>query len=455
MPNWSFAKAVRGLKTAIFAFALFWLGAGPGVFRLSADSPAGEGKVIVAEDESLSPLQKDTRKRTGGVYRDKVTPHWFADDTKFWYRNDLKGGAKEFVLVDAEKGTRALAFDHAKLAASLSKAASGEYREDRLPFNEFEFTVDMKSVQIEAGGKKWKCDLDTYTCSELGTAGNNKSVPPAEPAPAAVDEIGVLDSPWVDDTLFQQPIAFLQAQPKRDSDRIRSPDRKWAAVIKDFNVFLRNADGNDTQLTKDGKDGLTYARLTWAPDSKSLVAFRVELGDQKEVHLIESSPSTGGRAVLSSRPYELPGDKFTSYELHVFDVETCEDLPVESRKIEFAVPWEAPRLRWSKDGHTFSFPKTERGHQRFRLIEVDARTGEARNIIDEKTDTFIWTAHAEAVNTPNISWLLKTDEIIYVSEKSGWRHLYLIDAKSGKEKNAITHGEFVVRGVDKIDEEKR
>ena len=59
------------------------------------------------------------------------------------------------------------------------------------------------------------------------------------------------------------------------------------------------------------------------------------------------------------------------------------------------------------------------------------------------------------MNAPSTSWLQKTDEIVYVSEKSGWRHLYLIDAKSGKEKNAITHGEFVVRGVDKIDEEKR
>ena len=455
MPNWLVAKPARVLKTAIFACALFWLGAGPSVFRLSADSSAGEGKVIVAEEESLSPLQKGTRKGASGVYRDKVTPHWFADETKFWYRNDLKGGAKEFVLVDAEKGTRALAFDHAKLAASLSKATSEEYRADRLPFNEIEFTDDMKAVKIEAGGKRWKCDLNTYTCSELGAASNKNPEPAAEHAPAAVDGIGTLESPWVDDVLFQQPIAFLQAQPKRDLDRVRSPDRKWTAVIKEFNVFLQDADGIDTQLTKDGKDGLAYARLTWAPDSKSLVAFRVELGDRKEVHLIESSPAAGGRAVLSSRSYELPGDKFTSYELHVFDVEKRKNLRVEPQKIEFAVPWETPRLHWSKDGQTFSFPKTERGHQRFRLIEVDARTGEVRNLIDEKTDTFIWTAHAEAVNTPSISWLQKTDEIVYVSEKSGWRHLYLIDAKSGKEKNAITHGEFVVRGVDKIDEEKR
>src|SRR5688500_5955596 len=41
-----------------------------------------------------------------GVYKAKVEPHWFANNTRFWYRNDLRGGAKEFVLVDAEAGTR-------------------------------------------------------------------------------------------------------------------------------------------------------------------------------------------------------------------------------------------------------------------------------------------------------------------------------------------------------------
>jgi dienelactone hydrolase len=111
------------------------------------------------------------------------------------------------------------------------------------------------------------------------------------------------------------------------------------------------------------------------------------------------------------------------------------------------------------------------------LIEVDARTGQSRNIIDEQTDTFIWTAHTENVGIPAVTWLEETDEIIYASEVDGWRHLYLLDpsvqsadsdAASGPQvtdgekrlvapgfKHQITKGEFVVRGVDRIDETKR
>src|SRR5215467_5953042 len=42
-----------------------------------------------------------------GVYKSTITPHWTDDNMMFWYRNDLKGGTKEFILVDAEKGVRA------------------------------------------------------------------------------------------------------------------------------------------------------------------------------------------------------------------------------------------------------------------------------------------------------------------------------------------------------------
>jgi len=91
-----------------------------------------------------------------------------------------------------------------------------------------------------------------------------------------------------------------------------------------------------------------------------------------------------------------------------------------------------PRVRWRADGHHFTYTKTDRGHQRFRLIEVDAKTGESRNLIDEKTNTFIWTAHAENLTLNTLNWLGKGEEILYVSERDGWRHLYLIDAVKGR-----------------------
>ena len=169
-------------------------------------------------DEPDQPFQKGKGARPpSGVYRDRVEPHWFAQDTRFWYRNDLKGGTKEFVLVDAVKGTRALAFDHAKLAAALSKEVDKQYQADRLPFSAIEFTDDARVVHFDAAGKHWECQLETYACTETAPAKKKKDEPPKVPQ---TDDEAWPESPWVDDSRAE-PIAFQQ--PRRDLDRARSP----------------------------------------------------------------------------------------------------------------------------------------------------------------------------------------------------------------------------------------
>ncbi len=217
---------------------------------------------------------------------------------------------------------------------------------------------------------------------------------------------------------------------------------------KDNNVWLRDADGKETQLSKDGKENLAYGNIDWAPDSKTLVAFRIEPGERKEVYTIESSPAGGGRAKLQTRQYPLPGDKFIVFELSLFDVASVKQTKPEVDRIDFG----SPRPRWKKDGRHFTYQKVDRGHQRLRVIEVDSHTGKARNIIDEQSKTFVWTVHGGRVF---IQYLDRSDEIVYGSERDGWHHLYLIDAAKGEVKNQITTGKYVVRGIDKIDEEKR
>jgi dipeptidyl aminopeptidase/acylaminoacyl peptidase len=384
---------------------------------------------LPAADNLDSPFQRGGRGgRFGGVYKAQVTPNWFHDNTRFWYRNDLAGGTREFVLVDAEAGKRGPAFDHKKLAAALSKAAGKEYTADRLPFDSIDFVQDDKAVRFKIAGTTWQCDLSSYAC-----------FPPAAAAPP---DAGSPDHEAGDVELVQQ----------RQAERSgRSPDGDWTAFVKESNVFVRDANGNETKLTKDGTAAVAYGMLNWSPDSKALVAFRIEPEERKEVYLIESAPRGGGRAKLHTRPYALPGDKFTGYELHLFDPVGGRELKCDVPKVDFGFP----RLRWAREGHTFTVQKVDRGHQRFRLIEVDAHAGTARNLIDETSKTFIWTAHTETVGIPLVTWLQKPDEVIYASERDGWRHLYLINAKEGKLKNPITQGPYVVRGIDRIDESNR
>jgi Dipeptidyl aminopeptidases/acylaminoacyl-peptidases len=404
-----------------------------------------------------------------GVYKARLAPHWFGDNSKFWYRNDLRGGVREFVLVDAVSGKRGPAFDHQRLAAALSSASGSEFKADQLPFTEISFVDFEKALQFEASGKTWRCDLKSYEC--VATTNSQASIKGVETDAETFIAGTEAEDDFFRAASFDESLPSPQADANRSANRRgqtggnsssenrrlspsrRSPNGKWTATIRDFNVVLRaESGGEEITLTQDGVENNYYGQLEWSPDSKTLVAWRIEPGDRKEVFLVQSSPPGGGRAVMRQRPYSLPGDRFNRYEPSIFDIASRRQSRIEVDRLEHE--WERPQWRWSKDGRRFAYQQVDRGHQRLRLIEVDCDSAKARNIIDEKSDTFIWTAHTENLNLRYINWLEKTEEIIYVSEKDGWRHLYLVDVPTGTIRNQITKGEWVVRGIDRIDEEK-
>jgi dipeptidyl aminopeptidase/acylaminoacyl peptidase len=393
-------------------------------------------------DVTAAPLESPQRRpgRDEGdrrVFKDRITPNWFAGNTRFWYRNALPGDTQEFILVDAERGVRERAFDHAKLAAALSLATGSDYPADQLPFDNLEFADDARWIRFTVDGVHWRCDLTSYECSKT------------EAATSATADAESGDRPGAESPRR----AGRGPRSREDSDR--SPDGQWTAFVKEHNVFIRSSDpaAQEIQLSHDGLEGLSYGRFSWAPDSTVLVAFRIEPGDRKEVYLVQSSPPGGGRARLRSRPYPLPGDKFATYEVNVFEVASRKQIKPEVDRFEHE--WLSPDLHWSRDSRRFAYEQVDRGHQRLRVIEVAAGTGQVRNLIDERTRTFIWTAHTENLKLSPVTWLEQSDEIIHASERSGWRHLYRVDAAAGEVKNPITSGEWVVRGIDLIDETNR
>ncbi len=473
-----------------------------------------------ASDKS-APRQRPRGSGSGNrAYTTSIVPHWFADNTRFWYRNNLRGGKREFIVVDASKGVRAPAFNHKRLATALRNVGLKQTIPESLPIENLNFEPDDGTLLFRLGREYWRCNLKTYDVRKLrdeeAAAASRLSAVPAADVPRRSTRTGPetsitfanrtsaeIELFWVDTSGRRQSYGKLQAGREREQHtyaghvwraydgkgnlvaafeaqespvlaeitgetvtgqrspesgrgrqrpRDESPDGKWTAFIRDSNLCIRSKDGeNEIQLSRDGSDGNAYGMPQWSPDSKTLVAFRIEPGERKEVHLVQSSPDGGGRAKLRSRPYALPGDKFTAYELNIFDTASEEQVKPKVHRIDFG----RPRLRWNSDGRRFTYQKTDRGHQRFRVIEVDSHTGDAHTIIDEKSDTFIWTAHAEGISSRRVNWISDTNEIVYASERDGWRHLYLVEAETGKFKNQITRGDYVVRAIDRIDGEKR
>jgi dipeptidyl-peptidase 4 len=486
-----------------------------------------------AHEGLVSPQQRSRRENVQVVLKGRIEPQWFADNSRFWYRNELAQGAREFVVVDAVAGKRAPAFEANLVAAALSQQLGREVVATRLPIDNLAYSQDGKSITLSGAEGKWVWSTESQRLEKQPVAPENATdvtdgtglKPDAElrgSTRTGPDTEITFDNQtnepiavfWIDTENRPQPYGQVAPQTRRSQhtfgghrwlvenlqgDRLavfeatddpnvavidgtkqdvravrsrrrdrgnsgptslsdRSPDGKWRAFIQDKNLYVRSLDtdgdeGDAVALSKDGGGDFEYSQPSWSPDSKSLVAFRVEAAETEQVHLLQSSPDGGGRAVLKSRPYALPGDRFSKHELNVFHVESRKHTKPAVDRFEHG--WERPRIRWNKTTGHFTYKIVDRGHQRLRIVGVDPQTCEVINLIDEQSKTFIWTIHTEDLDLQLVNWMEKSDEVVYVSERSGWRHLYLANIDRPGVLQPITSGDWAVRGIQQIDEEQR
>jgi dipeptidyl aminopeptidase/acylaminoacyl peptidase len=462
------------LRRSIPLFALVVVACGLLVY---AQAPQGQPERPNPKDKTAQPgdtqdlraayerAHKMNALAKGHVFKATVAPQWFRDKAGFWYRNDLRGGGKEFLIVDAERGTRTPAFDHKRMAEALTKATGTTYQADKLPFDVLKFVDEYKAVEVTAAGYQWKCDLTSYELTK-GKKSDGRDPPPQPPekkdgveGPFDDDEAGLqqmldeLETPLglavADTPLAQQKGKGDQKKdgPPQAPREVKSPDGKWTARAKDFNVFIEfNANGTVSQLAKDGVEGNAYGNFSWAPDSKSFAAVKSTTVEAGKAYMLDSTPKGQLRSKVTEWGYRLPGDKVETRELHVFHPADAEAITVDTEAIDFGGPLQ---LHWKKDGKSFCFLRTYRGHTRCRLVEVDVATGKARDLIDEKCDTRIVRAKQF------LQYLDETNEILWASERDGWNHLYLIDATKGEMKQQITQGPWVLRKVERVDEKER
>ncbi len=238
----------------------------------------------------------------------------------------------------------------------------------------------------------------------------------------------------------------------RDRERGRqrgdeSPDGKRRVVIRDRNVVLVEG-GEERALTTDGKPEAGYAGpVEWSPDSTRFVVRWMTPAQQHPVSFVESSPRDQVQPRLHTFDYLKPGDEIEVSKPRLFDAVQGVEIAVSDEL--FKTPWSINRLEWAGDSSGFSFVYNQRGHQALRLVGV-SRDGAARTIVEETPETFV-----DYVNSMFLHRIEATGEAIWMSERSGWRHLYLVDERAGGVKNAITSGEWVVRGVERVDEQNR
>ena len=236
-----------------------------------------------------------------------------------------------------------------------------------------------------------------------------------------------------------------------------SPDKKWEAYVKDNNLYLspvrdekeKDKPKEEIALTMDGTANLRYDgwSIIWSPDSRKLATVKVRDVQERRIPLIESSPSSQKQPILQWRNYAKPGDVLPVYLPVLFDVEARKQMALN------VTPYENQfylnLTGWREDSRAFTFEFNQRGHQRYVIGEVSAADGSIRHLVDEQTKTFIYYYNNYRYDLDD------GKELLWISERDGWRHLYLIDGTSGQVKRQVTKGEWVLRQVDYVDETNR
>lgn len=245
------------------------------------------------------------------------------------------------------------------------------------------------------------------------------------------------------------------AEPRRSRERRRleaaqSPDGRWEAFVRDDDLWCKElATGDERRLSQDGSADDPYEpRWHWSPDSSRLVVLRTKAGDRRKIHLVEAWPKDQLQPKLHELDYLKPGDQVPRSRPRLFDVTAGKPIPIAEEL--FANPWSVESVRWADDSKRFTFVYNQRGHQVLRVLAVDAESGQVTPLVNEECATFFDYAHKQFLH-----FVPEQDELIWMSERDGWNHLYLIDSRTGAVKNPITRGDWVVRRVERVDDEAR
>ncbi len=485
---------------------------------LAAVAPGVRAQGTLADYQRAQDLQV---KAGGLVVNAPGTMTWIGASNHFWYPRSVKGGS-EFVLVDATASSKKLAFDHDKLAAAISAATGHKYTGLALPFAPVQggrggggraaagsppltapltFLDNEVSIQFGTGGFLYKCTLTDYTCTKVGAippnaAGGRGAAPqddallnPEGPGGDPVDGLEFeppapqQDSSARPNERGQRPCAdrpqdhaaranreergprgvgfvFPGQLPFEPAEVCTSFDGKWQALIENYNIFIKQAGTAEpaVPLSTDGSEGNYYTlrSIAWSPDSKKLAAYRTRPGYDREVHYIDSSPGDQIQPKHMTISYRKPGDALDVAYPALFDFATRREIEID--RTLFPNPYNITPPVWWKDGRGFTFEYNQRGHQVYRVIEVDAQTGKTRSLIDEQSKTFIYYNLLGPGLSAGRRYRHDVDdgkEIIWASERDGWEHLYLYDGLTGRVKNQITKGDWLVRNVDFIDDDTR
>lgn len=319
-----------------------------------------------------------------------------------------------FKRIDLATGEKSPLFDDAKLLAAVN-ALTGR-QEGKLFFSSFQFLDDGKRIQFSGFNKVFIYDLAT---------GKLHSYEP------------------------ERTVAGVRGRGYGD---VLSPDLRYRAFNRGYNLYIKDMDGNETALTVDGCEDLRngfpdwvypeelnqFQAFWWSPDSKKIAFMQFDespVAKYPIVHDVAPMPR------YELQGYPVPGANNPIIRLFVVDVATKKLVRLETGDDLDVYLY---RGQWTNDGREFTYHRLNRLQNRVEVFAADPATGKTRLVLRDEDPCYI-------DEQTDLDFLKDNQRFLWTSERSGWREIYLYGL-DGKLLKQLTSARLPVLSILGIDE---
>jgi dipeptidyl-peptidase-4 len=226
------------------------------------------------------------------------------------------------------------------------------------------------------------------------------------------------------------------------------------AYIRDHQLYVKNAEGKEHQLTTDGSRDIVYGQSVhrdefgitdgrfWSPDKGKLAFYRMDQSMVTDYPLVtipelDWKPEKGQSRMATPAPekYPMAGETSHKVTVGVYDLKTGKILYLKAGD-----PTDRyfTNIAWSPDSKTIYMFELNRDQNDCRLVSYDAATGDKIAELYRETDA----KYVEPLH-PIIFLPWDHSKFIMQSQKDGYNHFYLFNTK-GQQLKQITSGKWVV-----------
>jgi len=236
-----------------------------------------------------------------------------------------------------------------------------------------------------------------------------------------------------------------------------SPNGKFAGYVKEHNIYLVElSTGKEKQLTFDGNENILNGEFDWvyeeefaiadgwqwSHDGNKIAFWKFDQTRVKEFYLIDEMYAYNKVMPLK---YPKAGEQNAIVKIGVIDLNTKQTTWIDTGENDDVY---LPRMYWMDSSNKLSIIKLNRLQNELTLLIADAESGDVQVILNEQDSCWI------DIEDNHLIPIRKGNKFLWVSERSGYRHIYLYDY-SGNLITQVTSGDWEVTSLQDYSEQDK